>query len=937
MDPARWKRVSPLLDLLLDMNPEQRAHQLERVAQDDPDLAQDVAGLLALEEDSEEAWPPPLHEPQPTLRAGARIGPYRLECVLGEGGMGMVWRAARADGSYQRRVALKLLRPGFADHRLRLRFSRERDILARLEHPHIGRLLDAGVGEQGQPYLALEYVEGLPITEYCQQHALGLEARLALFRQVCQAVSHAHANLIVHRDLKPSNILVTAEGDTRLLDFGIAKLLDSPEGGGARTELRAFTPHYAAPEQIRGEPVTTRTDVYALGVVLYELLAGTKPYRLTGESSLEWERAIIGTEPPRPSQAVLGMDAPKEMRGELHRQARRLRGDLDRIVLKALLKKPEHRYPSVEALSSDLGRHLEGLPVQARRQSIGYRLGKYVLRQRWWLLAGSLASLILLGAAAISLRQASQAVREAQRAQAMQDFVIGLFDSAGAAPRGDAFDTRKLLELGVARGERELAQQPLAHAELLAVVARLRIGLGDYEQALALLERAQALLPPDRQAPANLQLQIAAQEGRALRLLDRGDACAHKLAPLVPLTHKPLTDDAEVADFLSQYARCLRPRGDLELARQLLDRSLARRRNQGDEVGVAENMLDLAMLDTDLAREQQALEGYQAALAHLDQHSGREHPLAVEILRALGAAWRFRGETARAQSTYQQALELSNRLNGTDHPVTLSLQRQIVALQVDMGQISAAAARMRILLPETEQVLGPHHRETGLAWNTMGIIAWEQNDLEAAQRDIAHAVEIWRTPEGAGQLAGGLFNYGRVLHAAGHDGQALEALREARTLRIQNYGANHPLVGDTDRMIGQILADGGAPEKAESWFENGASLIRKGYPADHPRRLEAELAVARNQARLGQLEPGLSRMDALARRAGTGSEAIRLRWSASAYAAEARCRINASSVPLKQLDALLEQIGQARPDGGTLTREIQQIRVRCATQRLAQR
>ncbi|SEM42420.1 serine/threonine protein kinase [Pseudoxanthomonas sp. GM95] len=928
MDAAQWQRLSPLLDLLLDMNGPQRAQQLALIRREDATLADELDALLALEEDTEGAWPPPLHESQPHLQEGARLGPYKLERLLGEGGMGMVWSAKRADNGFQRRVALKLLHPGIADHRLRMRFSRERDILARLEHPNIARLLDAGVGEQGQPYLALEYVEGISITDYCQQHMLGVEARLALFRQVCLAVSHAHANLIVHRDLKPSNILVTANGDTRLLDFGIAKLLDSPDGG-ARTELRAFTLHYAAPEQVRGEPVTTRTDVYSLGVVLYELLAGTKPYRLRGDNPMEWEQAIVAVEPLRPSQALLSSAQGKELRLDLMRQSRRLRGDLDRITLKALAKKPEHRYPSVEALSADLRRYLDGMPVLAQRQSVGYRLGKYILRQRWWLLAASMTTFILLGAAAISLRQARDAVHEAQRAQAMQDFVIGLFDGTGASPRGDAFDTRKMLDAGVARGERELSGQPLAHAELLGVVGRLRIGLGDYDQALVLLERAQALLKDRGDVSPQLLLQITAQHGRALRMLDRSDACISQMAPFEPMTRTLPGHDAEVAEFLSQYARCLRPRGDRTLTRALFDHALQRRQALRDEAGVAENMLDLALLDTDMAREREALAGYRAALDHLYRHAGHDHPLAVEILRALGASQRVRGDTVQAQQSYGEAMRLSEQINGPNHPITLGLQRQLVALQVDQGQYVAAQQQMRKLLAQTAKIMGEHHRETGLAWNTLGIIAWQRGDLDEARRDIEYAVDIWRRPEGTRQLAGGLFNYGMVLQSAGRNDEALAALREARAMRVANFGEQHPLVGDTDRMIGQVLSERGDAAAAKPWLESAVMLARKGYPADHPRRLFAELSLARNQALLGQNEKALAVLDSLASTRGDGSEFARLRWSASAYAAEARCSSGAPEAAVRTLNGLLETLQQAQPDGGVIPREVAEIRTRC--------
>src|SRR4249919_2323996 len=307
---------------------------------------------MGLDEERPDFLAQPLADPDAfSPQPGQEIGPYRLVMLLGEGGMGQVWLASRADGLYQRRVALKLLRPGLGDAGLRPRFTRERQILARLGHAHIARLLDAGVSQDGQPYLALDYVHGEAITEYAQRHALDVPARLRLFAQVCAAVSHAHANLVVHRDLKPSNIMVTPAAEVCLLDFGIAKLLDQERNENTditRTGSRTFTLHYAAPEQLRGEVITTMTDVYALGVVLYELLTDRKPYELERATDAAWEEAILEEEPGRPSQVAMRKAKESDSLAE-RRRARGLAGDLDNIILKTLSKQPEHRYPSVEA------------------------------------------------------------------------------------------------------------------------------------------------------------------------------------------------------------------------------------------------------------------------------------------------------------------------------------------------------------------------------------------------------------------------------------------------------------------------------------------------------------------------------------------------------------------------------------------------------------
>ncbi len=934
MDAERWKRLSPLLDVLLELAPEARAHRMDALRAQDPDLAAELEALLALEDEDEGFMEAPLLEkPHIGLQPGTLIGPYRLEELLGEGGMGMVWLASRADGLYQRRVALKLLRPGLADPNLRLRFTREREILARLEHPNIARLLDAGVGQAGQPYLALEYVEGTPITEYCWTHKLSAEEILHLFLQVCEAVSHAHANLIVHRDLKPSNIMVTSNREVRLLDFGIAKLLDESEPAPVhpRTEVRAFTLHYAAPEQIRGEPVTTMTDVYSLGVVLYELLAGTKPYRLRRQTDAEWEQAILAVEPLKPSVAAQRTtgggrtDCPNA-----RRTGRRLVGDLDNIVLKALQKAPEHRYPSVEALALDLQRHIDGRPVHARAQSVPYRIRKYLSRHRWALTAGGATTLILVAALGASLWQSRQAVREAARAQAMQNFVIGLFDNAGSAQQGNAFDARELLAAGERRGERELARQPLAHAELLGVIARLRIGLGDYREALSLLQRQDRLLASAGSAPPGLRLESTTQRGRVLALLGRPRECIDAMIPLESQVNRlQLQLPQQAAEFLSQDGRCRRAVADRQTARQMFQRSQLIRRSLRDQIGVAETLVDQAGLESDLGNTEGAIRGLNAALVHLNQHGGERHPLTIDIERSMASLYRTRGDSQTALFHYDLALDLANEIHGGQHPATLAVRRQIAAVQVDLGRFREASAQIQRLHDLTVAALGPRHRETGSSWNSLAVIAWELGDTPTALRDIAQAVAIWRYPDNRQQLPGGLYNYGMILHDTGRDDEALAALQEARRLRTELFGASHALVGDTDRLIGEVLASKGDLAEATRYLERAEILTRIGYGADHPRALFAQVTLARQLGRTGQVDEALRRLDALAVRDGEGSEIPKLRWSARSYAAELRCRTGQRNRGQRELDNLIAELRRVQPDGGVIPRDAQRMRAAC--------
>jgi serine/threonine-protein kinase len=429
--------------------------------------------------------------------------------------MGTVYLADRADGQFEQRVALKLIRPGMGRHEILRRFLQERQILARLQHPHIARLLDGGItsaddgATEGQPYFAMEYVDGQPITEYCDAHRLGLDERLHLFRAVAEAVAYAHLNLVVHRDIKPSNILVTAEGVPKLLDFGIAKLLHETDSEDTLIETKAglqvMTPEYAAPEQVRGDAVTTATDTYALGVALYELLTGHRPYYFEKRTPVEIERVICDRPPARPSTVVARTESapqpdgpPKTITPEAvgaargmpaRRLRRRLSGDLDTILLKALRKEPHRRYANAEALVEDLRRYREGHPVRARKDTVSYRVRAFVRRHRVGVMTTVVVACLLLAGLGGSLLQMQATEREAARTEAVKDFVVGLFD-APPEELGRALAASDLLTRGAVRAQTEWAGRPAEQAELLALLGTLSARQGLAGQARALHEQA---------------------------------------------------------------------------------------------------------------------------------------------------------------------------------------------------------------------------------------------------------------------------------------------------------------------------------------------------------------------------------------------------------------------------------------------------------------
>ena len=933
MDPERWQRLSPLLDALLELGPDARAEHLEAMRAEDAALAEELGTLIALDETHADFLAEPAVNIPTGPGPGAVVGPYRLERLLGEGGMGQVWLAARADGLYQRRVALKLLRPGLADTNLRLRFTREREILARLTHPHIARLLDAGVSQDGLPYLALEYVDGIPITDWCRDNHTPLELRLQMFHQICDAVSHAHANLIVHRDLKPSNILVTPAGDVRLLDFGIAKLLDhdAPVVERTRTGARAFTLHYAAPEQVRGEPVSTMTDVYSLGVLLYELLTDSKPYRPRRKSDAAWEEAILTADPLRPSQTLLREAElhPRETH-VLRRRARVLAGDLDNIVLKALSKQAVQRYPSVEALALDLRRHEMGRPVLARPDSVGYRLRKYLHRHRWALASGSAVALVMIAALGLVAWQAREAVREAGRAQAIQDFMLGVFENASVGGGGQPLDLRGLLDASLERGQRELAREPRARAELIGLVARLRIGLGDYTDAKALLERQATIIDNSPDMPDSLRLESLTQRGRVLRLLDRPRDCIDLMQPALAGARRQQAQlPPQVAEFYSQLGRCRRANGERKGARQLFEHALAlRREGAGDRIGEVANLMDIANLHADDGDVATAIRQLEDARTTLREAAGLRHPMLVDIGRSLASLYQARGSLAAAEREAANALAISVQANGESHPASIAARRQLALLHVQGGRFRKAHDGLDVVVRQLEARLGANHPDTVRSLLDRGRVEWELSDADRALGSLQQAASATRVIGDRPLEADALLALGAVLRQAGRARDALPVLEEGLRLRLLQTGdRGHPAVGSALLELGLAQLAAGDPA-APATLREAATTTRVALGARHPDAVNAAAAWAWARARAGD-DGALRELNGLAQRRGIAGEMVLASVRAGAYAADVACQHGPGPAAPPALVVLRAPLAQWQPEGGALTREVAAVESAC--------
>src|SRR5687768_16639178 len=518
--PERRAEIEEVFDEALDMPEDDRSAWLVSRCGDDLALRREVELLLAAHEQKDS----PLDIPAAVHAAsmfsnparGRRIGPYRVLRELGRGGMGVVYLAERDDGQYRRRVAVKVLRASQDAGELHQRFLAERQILASLNHPHIAQLLDGGVSDGQLPYLVIEYVDGLPITDYCDRQRLDVPARLRLFQEVCGAVHHAHQNLVLHRDLKPGNVLVTSTGEVKLLDFGIAKLLNptlaAVEQPVTRTAFRLMTPAYASPEQVRGDTLTTASDVYALGLLLYELIAGRPAHRITTNSPREVYEVVCERDAERPSDAVVNEEAGEPSPAALasargttpERLRRQLRGDLDAIVGMALRKEAGRRYGSAELLATDVARFVDGLPVLAQRGSQWYRFEKFVRRHRAAATVAASSAVLLVVAAGVSFRLAAVATRERDRSaaalgqtqealresEAVTDFLVRLFEAGNPSEGGHAALTAAdLLRRGVAAAD-QLDGEPSAQARTFEALGRVYMIRGEIELAADLLRRA---------------------------------------------------------------------------------------------------------------------------------------------------------------------------------------------------------------------------------------------------------------------------------------------------------------------------------------------------------------------------------------------------------------------------------------------------------------
>ena len=833
MSDDRWERIEALLDEALDLDAARIPSWLEGI---DPVLRPELSRLLRAHGAAKGFLEAPAAAMAAQLvgevgregREGDRLGPYRIVRELGRGGMGTVYLAHRDDLGMD--VALKLLSHSVSPARLVRGFLSERRILAGLEHPNIARLLDAGLTESGTPYFVMERIDGESLTDYCDSHSLDVRERLRIFGRVCDAVEYAHQRLVVHRDLKPSNVMVTSDGAPKLLDFGIAKVLESgaPESGATHTVGQFMTPQYASPEQIRGEPVGTSTDVYSLGVLLYELLAGRPPHVVAGGTPFAAGQTVLETEP-----AALPRGIPEEVEGEVATRRsttpRKLRqllaGDLETIVAQAMHKDRGRRYPGVAALAEDVRRHLQGRPVVARGDSFAYRSDRFVRRNALSLILGTAALATAVGFAVFhTQRMAAErdhARTEAATAQSVSDFLVSIFAASDPdQPEGADLSAQDLLERGVARVRDELADETAVRARLLDVLGTVQGKRGRFREAEPLLEEALALR---RESLGNDHVDVI-QSLTHLSTL-RGDlsdwAGATDLAQQAyDLSAKVLgPQNPETVYRLHNLGLCLTRTGDLERAEAVLRKSLEeRRRLLGDEnVGVANAILALANVTRDRGRYEEAAALYEEALALSRRVYGDDHPRVASAWNNLARLYARTQRWDDAERCATEALRIRQSVYGERNPRVIPPLGNLAALEFERGRFQAADSLYLELLALVREAYGPDHEE---AISVLRVLGRARDHLERpAEAESLLTASVGMAERTVGvrhaEWAQSSFELGSFLVRHGRAAAAVPPLEAALAVQREAWGEDDERVGRTRIALEDALRRAGEPRAAE--------------------------------------------------------------------------------------------------------------------------
>jgi serine/threonine protein kinase/tetratricopeptide (TPR) repeat protein len=875
------EQLTTIVQRARKLDPDERADFIRRACGADETLLSRV--LLALGEDDanderlDDAAAPAV---LPKTLEGELLGRYRILSKLGSGGMGDVYLAERADDEYQQRVAIKIVRAGAFSSQIHTRLRLERQILATLQHPNIARLFDGGRTPDGAPYLVMEYIEGEPIDAYCDKRRLTLQDRLRLVRKICSAVHYAHQNLIVHRDLKPNNILITADGEPKLLDFGIAKLLDVRQTAQTvavtHMDYRVMTPAHASPEQVRGDVITTASDIYVLGLLLYELLCGRRPFQFVGSSLLDMERILEEKEALAPSAMIrrTALDEPELLDAIVAarsttaaRLQRELRGDVDNIVAMAMRKDPERRYSSAEQLGADLDRHLGGQPVIAVSDSWLYRTRKFMVRHTLAVGASALAIVTLAAFAAITFLQSQRiayerdvATAERTRAEQVSSFLVELFElSDPSRSRGNQVTARELLDVGARRVQLGLADQPETRATLLSTIGRVYNSLGLHADSVKLLEDALAArirIHGERHPKVATAL---TDLGRAL--CERGDlaGCERRLDAAFAMQRELLGPAAtELAPILQEQARLALKRASLDAAERLFNECLALYRAAGRErsEASASAMNELAGLHVYRNQLDRAAALSRAALDINRSLLGADHPHVGIDLHNLAVILQMQGELEEAEPLYQEATRTLSKVLGASHPQTLDALANYGRFLHRKGDLDGAERVLTSVLERNAKARGERHALVAHDLVNLGFLRLDRGAFDVAEANLKDALDIYgeTLPAEHPYVASALAGLGRAQLEQRRLAEAEATLRRAIDMAVKSLGADSPTLAGARSSLGRVLLARGEPDEARA-------LLAESYPTLVRSQGESAMSVQKAKAALAQLDRLAQRSD----------------------------------------------------------------------------
>lgn len=818
MSDSDWDRLQKIFGEAMALPRNEREAFLEKACGDDHLLRRDIAALVHADQRNQTVVDRPSFmdgvSAADSEMVGSTVDGWRIIERIGTGGMGKVYLAERADGEFEQRVALKIVKKGMDSEVVLQRFRQERQILARLHHPNIASFLDGGMTADGRPYFAMELVEGLPITEYCDEHRLTVDKRLALFQKACDAVHYAHKSLVVHRDLKPSNIIVTADGELKLLDFGIAKLLDdsSVDDRLTRTGMQVLTPAYAAPEQLLNSNITTATDVYALGIVLYELLTGRRPFEIR-RTPRELRDLVLSGDPMKPSAAVLQVPADtagqvstrtieelSAVRGaRLERLRKILAGDLDTICLMAMHREPDHRYSSADQMATDIRRHLEGLPVAATPDSVMYRVGKFYKRHRSAVVS-TIGVIVAFTALSVfyTLQLAAERDRarlEADRAASTAQFLIDIFKVSDPDENaGETITAKEILDSGAAKLQSDLDTQPGIKAALGNTIGNVYESLGLYDEALQQMHFATRLRRESGDLPA-------------------------------------------LADSLRNLGTIHYELGDLDAAIESYQEALAINRSilPKNHLNIATNLNDLGHINYARGDYDTAKSIFLDAIAMYETLGVFSDPGYADTLHDLGQVQQLQGDLDAAEKNMRSALEAALDNYGEVNSVTMTYMHDLAAVVHEMDDFESAESLYLRVMKLERQVLGEDHPDLEVTMTNLGRLYSDMGRLEESETYLRKAVAHAKRTRGPNHTftAYDTVNLANLLTVKGETAEARELFEKAIEVYTANLDQNHPYIASASVGYAALLNETGLPSESMTQTQRALAICEASLPSGH--------------------------------------------------------------------------------------------------------